>query len=353
MKHSYRFLFVAIVLGVVVFFLLKTPVINSPGKNHERDGLAEGIRQAAIETDSSGHSSSKGGAKAEQITSQTGQMLSSILRSPKAEGWYEEALREGLVVFDSFTPSTLPNVTYVHTDLKHPWIRIETRETKMNGRIVEHWDAAVADHLILRKRADVSEDELREVLGKVSVRIISELGLRDTYLVGLDIVRGEDVLAQAKSSLSAMDDVVDLVEADSLIARSGSPDTQPALVEGEQWALHNSGAGGGISGSDIDALSGWAETTNASGIVVAVVDTGIDYFHDDLISNIWTNPGEIPDNGIDDDGNGHIDDVYGIDAYNNDNDPADDNGHGTHCAVLSGPMDLTMKAFPVSRHKFS
>jgi hypothetical protein len=72
--------------------------------------------------------------------------------------------------------------------------------------------------------------------------------------------------------------------------------------------------------------------------VVGVIDSGIDYNHEDLSANIWTNPGEIPDNDIDDDGNGYIDDVRGWNFVKDTNDPMDDNGHGTHCAGTIGAM---------------
>ncbi len=70
------------------------------------------------------------------------------------------------------------------------------------------------------------------------------------------------------------------------------------------------------------------------GTVVAVIDTGVDYNHKDLKDNMWVNKGEIPGNGIDDDGNGYVDDVYGINLIDNSNNPMDDNGHGTHVAGI-------------------
>ena len=107
---------------------------------------------------------------------------------------------------------------------------------------------------------------------------------------------------------------------------------------GSQWALHNTGQDGTTPGIDIDAQKAWDTTTNASRTVVAVIDSGIDYTHPDLAANIWTNPGEIPGNGIDDDHNGYVDDVHGYDFVNNDSDPMDDFGHGTHVAGIIGAV---------------
>eukprot|EP00916_Digyalum_oweni_P008921 GHVL01015032.1.p1 GENE.GHVL01015032.1~~GHVL01015032.1.p1 ORF type:complete len:632 (-),score=149.15 GHVL01015032.1:154-2049(-) len=84
----------------------------------------------------------------------------------------------------------------------------------------------------------------------------------------------------------------------------------------------------------------WSVTTGAEDLVIAIFDTGVDYLHEDLHMNIWNNPDEIPDDGIDNDGNGFIDDVHGWDFYNSDNDPMDDSdlSHGTHVAGIVGSM---------------
>ncbi len=99
---------------------------------------------------------------------------------------------------------------------------------------------------------------------------------------------------------------------------------------GELWGMHNTGAQG-VEDADIDAPEAW-NTLTGGDVVVAVIDTGVDYTHEDLAANMWTNPGEIPNNGIDDDGNGFVDDYYGYDFSANDADPMDEMGHGTHVA---------------------
>ena len=104
----------------------------------------------------------------------------------------------------------------------------------------------------------------------------------------------------------------------------------------ELWGMRNTGQTGGTPGADIHATEAWDFTTGNRQVVVAVIDTGVDYTHPDLTNNIWTNLGEIPGNGVDDDGNGYVDDVHGYDFVNQDADPMDDNDHGTHCAGTIG-----------------
>ena len=82
----------------------------------------------------------------------------------------------------------------------------------------------------------------------------------------------------------------------------------------------------------VEAPAVWGLGYTGNGIIVGLIDTGVRYTHFDLADHIWTNPGEIPNNGTDDDGNGYVDDYYGYDFVNGDSDPIDDYGHGSHCA---------------------
>lgn len=100
----------------------------------------------------------------------------------------------------------------------------------------------------------------------------------------------------------------------------------------QQWGFLQS------NGININMPAAWAKYTGSKGIVVAVIDTGIDYNHPDLIDNIWTNEAEVAGNGIDDDANGFVDDIHGYNFVSANGNPMDDHGHGTHCAGVIGAM---------------
>jgi subtilisin family serine protease len=120
---------------------------------------------------------------------------------------------------------------------------------------------------------------------------------------------------------------------------------------GTLWGLHNFGQTVGIKsglpGADINTPDAWEISTGGEEFVIAVIDSGVAYSHPDLTSNMWTNPGEDPwshpndpsaGNGIDDDGNGKVDDWRGWDFVDGNNDPMDYNGHGTHVAGTIAAM---------------
>ncbi|MCP3975814.1 MAG: S8 family serine peptidase [bacterium] len=127
---------------------------------------------------------------------------------------------------------------------------------------------------------------------------------------------------------------VAMVDVDTSLSTASSDPLYPS-----QWALENDGDTAEpwavTAGADIDAPEGWHRTRGA-GVVVAVIDSGVDVTHPDLVANIWHNSDEDCDNGLDDDGNGYPDDCTGWDFVNNDSTTEDLNGHGTHVAGIIG-----------------
>ncbi len=113
----------------------------------------------------------------------------------------------------------------------------------------------------------------------------------------------------------------------------------------DQWGLKNTGKNSGFwifrgkEGQDINAEGAWKFTSGTEDIKIAVIDTGVDYNHEDLKENMWINEAEVNgEEGVDDDGNGYVDDVHGYDFANKDGDPMDGQGHGTHCAGVIGAL---------------
>jgi hypothetical protein len=152
--------------------------------------------------------------------------------------------------------------------------------------------------------------------------------LRGLGAVGLVDVRSLNATTEAVKNVLTNNKCVASFSEDSVVQLAQTPN-DPHCNQTDLWGMYQ-----------IQAPAAWDRSTGSSSVVVAVIDTGIDYNHPDIAANIWTNSGEIPGNGIDDDGNGFIDDVHGWDFVNNDSAPVDDSAvsHGTHVSGTIGAV---------------
>jgi subtilisin family serine protease len=165
---------------------------------------------------------------------------------------------------------------------------------------------------------------------------VAEAGWRTERLgTGVQLVVAPGVSPAAMRAWAAGIDGVAGIEPDFAIRPTAVPN-DPSFTD--QWGLRNTGQAGGSRGGDIAAVAAWDVTTGSRSVVVAVIDSGFDYTHPDLAANAWRNPGEVPGDGLDNDGNGFVDDVHGWDFANDDADPMDDDGHGTHVAGTIGAV---------------
>lgn len=187
----------------------------------------------------------------------------------------------------------------------------------------------VPGEIIVKYKRSISAASIRErqvQQGIETKRAFRRMGVHHVKLpAGLGVEKALEMLSS--------DSTVDYAEPNYFRYATKTPNDD---WFGLQWGLHNDGTFG-TADADIYALEAWYDipATDCNSIVIAVIDSGIDYGHEDLSSNMWSNPDEIP-NGDDDDGNGYIDDMLGWDFVENDNDPMDTHGHGTHVAGTIG-----------------
>lgn len=194
-------------------------------------------------------------------------------------------------------------------------------------------DHAFHPHQVLVKFSSGTDDDHREdALSRVDAKGQSALGVGDSEemsrwrLVTLpDTMRVDSALV----GLALAGGTVECAEPDWQVAAVRTPNDPYYRYE---YGLNNIGQSGGRVDADIDAPEAWDLTTGTD-VIVGMIDTGVEWTHPDLSANIWTNTAEA--NGVagrDDDGNGYVDDVRGWDFVYDDNNPNDDNGHGTHTA---------------------
>ena len=185
----------------------------------------------------------------------------------------------------------------------------------------------VSNEVLVKFAPDVKGNIANRTLTFAGAGILERLG--DLGWVRVRVPKGISV-QNAIASYSALQDVV-AVQPNYYYRLLNTPD-DPHFLSGDMYGLLK-----------ISAPAAWDMTTGSSAVVVADIDTGMRYTHEDLSPNLWTNTSEIPNNGIDDDGNGFVDDYHGYDfrgdnpfTPSEDGDPFDQHGHGTHTAGTIG-----------------
>lgn len=180
----------------------------------------------------------------------------------------------------------------------------------------------VSGEVIVKCKPGISSQAMNEIktsLGATVMETTTTLGIECWSIKGMSV---QEAIAQYSQN-----PLIEYIEPNYTISINTTIPNDPSF--NQLWGLDNNGQSGGTPDADIDAPEAW-DIQTGNNVLIGVIDTGVDYTHPDLINNIWTNPGEIAGDGIDNDGNGYVDDVHGYDFANNDGDPYDDNGHGTH-----------------------
>ncbi len=234
--------------------------------------------------------------------------------------------------------------------------------------VVLHRKEMVGDQIIVKLPEGATQQDAEAMAGKIGGRAGSRPFAPNTWLFKLD--QNLEAVPEGMENLKSSGAVIDYTEPD-LIVRPARLPNDPKVTDFTSWHLYNNTE----IDRDIKAARAWDRRTSAAygttnKVIVAVLDSGVRYTHQDLSANMWRNPGEIAGDGIDNDANGWVDDVYGIDAngtedwndrdddarkdnnifengytdangngiWDADTDPMDTDGHGTHCAGLIGAV---------------
>jgi thermitase len=186
---------------------------------------------------------------------------------------------------------------------------------------------------IIARNNDRIEDILQQEKGWVS---IDDLDNQDMEKVAAQYAQMSDYVEYAQPNYEIrLDDPTSYSPSENLPRSPISNDPLPNdPMFNEQWALNNSGQNGGKANADVRAIEAWKKIQGSKEVVVAVLDSGVDYTHTDLATNMWIRPDNLPQ--YKDDELGTFNDLNGFNAADNLSDPMDDNGHGTHCAGIIG-----------------
>ncbi|MDP9291901.1 MAG: S8 family serine peptidase [Verrucomicrobiota bacterium] len=190
------------------------------------------------------------------------------------------------------------------------------------------------DRLLVKFRDEVAPAEREAAHGRAGTKLLK----RFEHLHNIE-VRQVSPGKSVEQTISDYDatGLVEYAEPDYEFKASLAPN-DPSYLNGSQWDLNNTGQNSGVVDADVDGPEAWNVRTSAASVVVAVIDSGGRYTHQDLAANMWRNPGETAGNGVDDDHDGYTDDVFGINTVKGTGNPNDDNGHGTHVSGTIGAI---------------
>ncbi len=198
----------------------------------------------------------------------------------------------------------------------------------------------LTDEFIVRFKPDTTEENIQFLNNENGVSVVSKSPYRHNRYI-LRVTNPKAANALEIANIYNENPQVEYTTPNFLVL-GGYGSTYPDdTYFPQQWALNNTGQippPGGTLDADIDAPEGWDISTGRPDIVIAIIDSGVDIDHEDLAANIWHNPSEIPGNGIDDDNNGYVDDFYGWNFENSNNDPRGIIYHGTCCAGLAAAV---------------
>ncbi|MDQ8202921.1 S8 family serine peptidase [Pelagicoccus sp. SDUM812003] len=198
-----------------------------------------------------------------------------------------------------------------------------------NDEYTELVSAMAANRILLHSATPLRKDDVEQIAQALGWQLSSTI--RSPFLAELFTTDfTADTVQHALESIDLSDTGIQ-VSANLIFYASAFPN-DPSYGRGEQWALNHR------QDNDIDAPEGWRTRTSAGDIIIAITDSGIRLDHEDLKANLWTNSREIANNGIDDDGNGYVDDVHGANTIAPSLSANDDNGHGTHVAGIAGAV---------------
>lgn len=218
-------------------------------------------------------------------------------------------------------------------DFDSPVLLVETLLVDpVSGEVSEELhDSMIANQLVVSSPSTIDEELLKERLASTvwSIERLSHNGL-------ISVLQSQNLqLNSVSDGLSLLKDLLHqspelIVEPNRIYYAAIKEPNDPLYTDQKLWGLHNA------QDIDVDAPEGWEIRTDASDVTIAILDTGIREDHLDLVDNLWKNSGEIPNNGIDDDDNGYVDDLFGVNVIDPNLSATDDSGHGTHVAGVAG-----------------